>query len=90
MYVHTTPEIGVTILNDEHNLVAVIHQNQANGKELAQRFCDAENQLQELAARIRELLLSSSLSRALKTDKDADAYMKARSDARLSLHNFGL
>lgn len=50
----------------------------------------AEEQLKELAAHIRSLIDSTSLSRALKTDKDADAYMKARSEARLTLHRFGL
>lgn len=90
MYVHKSPEGDVMILNGDDKLLAVMSENLPDPEETAKKFVFAQVQLQELAARIRALIESSSLSRALKEDKDADAYMKARSEARLSLHNFGL
>lgn len=89
MYVQKTPEGEIVILNEGY-LVATFCPNQKNAEEIGQSFVESRENLEELAARIRELIESTSLSRALKTDKDADAYMKARADARLSLHKFGL
>ncbi len=89
MYVQKTPEGEVVILNQGF-LVATICPNQSNGEEVAKSFVDGRAGLEVLAGHIRALIESSSLSRALKTDKDADAYLKARSDARLTLHDLAL